>query len=268
MSESLQFLLQYGYYVLFLWVFVEQLGLQIPAIPLFLAAGALAGTGRMSLFLIVAVSVVAALLADLLWYELGRRKGMKVLQFLCRVSLEPDSCVRRTEGVFEKHGARSLVVAKFIPGLNTVAPPLAGVFQMKPLRFFFYDLLGAIVWVGTFTGLGFAFSEQIERIAAQAERLGSWLFVLLLAALAAWILWKFYARQRFLRELRIARITPEELRQKLDAGEGLAIVDLRHSLDFEADPETVPGALRIDAQELQESSDRLPRDREVILYCT
>ncbi len=268
MSESFQFLLRHGYSVLFFWVFAEQIGLPIPAIPLLLAAGALAGAGRMSLWLVFSLTVLAALMGDALWYELGRRKGIKVLQLLCRISLEPDSCVRRTEGVFEKHGARSLVAAKFFPGLSTVAPPLAGVFHMKPLRFLFFDLLGAALWAGTFSGLGYAFSSEIERLAARAERLGSWLGVLLLAALVAWILWRFIARQRFLRELRISRITPAELKEKLDAGETIAIVDLRHSLDFEADPETIPGAFRIDAQELQEHDDLIPRDRDVVLYCT
>ena len=268
MSESLQFLLRHGYSVLFLWVFAEQVGLPIPSIPLLLAAGALAGTGRMSFWLVVSLVILAALMGDALWYELGRRKGIKLLQLLCRVSLEPDSCVRRTEGVFERHGARSLVAAKFLPGLSTVAPPLAGVFHMKPLRFLLFDLLGAALWAGTFSGLGYAFSGEIERLASRAERLGGWLGVVLFAALLAWILWKFIARQRFLRELRISRITPAELKEKLDAGENIAVVDLRHSLDFEAAPKTIPGAFRIDAQELQQRDDLIPRDRDVVLYCT
>ncbi len=268
MTESLEFLLHHGYSVLFLWVFAEQVGLPIPSVPLLLAAGALAGTGRMSLWLVLSLAVLATLIGDVLWYELGRRKGIKVLQLLCRISLEPDSCVRRTEGVFERHGARSLVAAKFLPGLSTVAPPLAGVFRMKPLRFLFFDLLGAVLWAGTFSGLGYAFSGEIERLAAHAERLGGWLGALLLAVLVAWILWKFIARRRFLRELRISRITPAELKEKLDAGENIAIVDLRHSLDFEAEPEIIPGAFRIDAKELQEHDDLIPRDRDVVLYCT
>jgi membrane protein DedA with SNARE-associated domain len=268
MSETLQFLLRHGYSVLFLWVFAEQIGLPLPAIPLLLAAGALAGAGRMSLGLVLFLTILAAVIGDVLWYELGRRKGIKVLQLLCRISLEPDSCVRRTEGVFEKHGARSLVLAKFFPGLNTVAPPLAGIFRMKPLRFLAFDIAGAALWAGMFAGLGYAFSGEIERLTARAERLGGWLGVLLLAALAAWILWKFFARQRFLRELRISRISAAELKEKLDSGEPIVVVDLRHSLDFEAEPETIPGAFRIDAQELQAHDDLIPRDRDVVLYCT
>ena len=135
-------------------------------------------------------------------------------------------------------------------------------------RFLLYDGVGSILWAGAFLGLGFAFSGEIERIAEHLEHLGSGLLVLVLGALAAYIGYKFLARRRFLRELRIARITADELKRKIDAGEELVIVDLRHSMDFEAEPEIIPGAFRMDAKELEEQTDRLPRDREVILYCT
>jgi membrane protein DedA with SNARE-associated domain len=268
MHRTVEFLLHHGYTLLLSWVFAEQIGLPLPSMPLLLAAGALAGTGRLSLFGSLLYAVLAAVAADSIWYGLGRRKGIKVLQLLCKISLEPDSCVRRTEGVFAKRGARSLLLAKFVPGLSTVAPPLAGVFHMRVGRFLLYDAVGTILWAGTFLGLGFAFSGEIERIAEHLEHLGSGLLVLVLGALAAYIGYKFLARQRFLRELRIARITADELKRKLDAGEELVIVDLRHSMDFEAEPETIPGAFRMDAKELEEQTDRLPRDREVILYCT
>jgi membrane protein DedA with SNARE-associated domain len=268
MHRTLEFLLHHGYVVLLAWVFAEQVGLPIPSMPLLLAAGALAGAGRMSFFASLFYAMLAALAADTLWYQLGRRRGIKVLQFLCKISLEPDSCVRRTEGVFAKQGARSLLLAKFLPGLGTVAPPLAGIFHMRARRFLLFDGLGSMLWAGTFLGLGFIFSGQIERIAEHLASLGGWLLVLIVAALASYISYKFIARQRFLRELRIARITVDELKEKIDAGEELVIVDLRHSMDFEADPETIPGAFRMDAKELEEKNDRLPRDREVILYCT
>src|SRR5262250_2717138 len=265
---SLEFLLRHGYVVLPTLVFAEQVGLPFPATPFLLAAGALAGRGHMSFWFCLTLSTVAAVLADGLWYQLGREKGISVLQFLCRISLEPDSCVRRTEGVFAKQGARSLLLAKFVPGLSTAAPPMAGIFHMRRRRFILWDSLGSILWAGAFLALGYAFSEQIEVIGERAARLGSWLMVLIVAALGGYITWKFIGRQRFLRELRIGRITPEELKEKIDAGEELTIVDLRHSLDFEADPETIPGAFRMDVKDLEEKHDRLPPDREVILYCT
>jgi hypothetical protein len=139
---------------------------------------------------------------------------------------------------------------------------------MRARRFLLYDILGTILWAGSFLGLGYVFSGEIERVAEHLENLGSGLLALVLGAFTSYIAYKFFARQRFIRELRIARITVDELKQKIDAGEELVIVDLRHSVDFEAEPETIPGAFRMDAKELEENNDRLPRDREVILYCT
>lgn len=268
MHGTLEFLLRHGYTVLPALVFAEQVGLPFPATPFLLAAGALAGRGHMSFWFCLGLSAVAAVIADGIWFQLGRKKGISVLQFLCRISLEPDSCVRRTEGVFAKQGARSLLVAKFVPGLSTAAPPLAGIFHMRGRRFLLWDTLGSLLWAGAFLLAGYIFSGQIEKIAERAASLGGWLSVLIIAALGGYITWKFIGRQRFLRELRIGRITPEELKEKIDAREELVIVDLRHSLDFEADPETIPGAFRMDVKELEEKSDRLPPDREVILYCT
>ena len=268
MHRTLEFLLHHGYVVLLGWVFAEQIGLPIPSMPLLLAAGALAGTGHLSFFASLFYVMFAAVTADSIWYQLGRRKGIKILQLLCKISLEPDSCVRRTEGVFSKQGARSLLLAKFLPGLGTVAPPLAGIFHMRARRFLLFDAMGSLLWAGTFLGLGYVFSGELDWVAEHLASLGGWLLVLLLGALASYIGYKFAARQRFLRELRISRITVDELKEKIDAGEELVIVDLRHSMDFEAEPETIPGAFRMDSKELEEKNDRLPRDREVILYCT
>ncbi len=268
MHSTLEFLVRHGYLVLLVWVFLEQAGLPLPSIPLLLAAGALGGMNRLNIGVSLLLSTIAAVSADTIWYQLGRTKGIRILHWLCKISLEPDSCVRRTEGLFEKQGAKSLLVAKFLPGLNTVATPLAGIFHMKWRRFLAFDALGALLWAGTYLGLGYVFSGQIEKIALKAQQFGGSLMGVLLAALAFYVAYKFVVRQKFLRELRISRISPEELKEKLDAGEILTIVDLRHSVDFEADPETIPGAFRMDARELEEKDERLPHDREVILYCT
>src|SRR5579862_6330900 len=268
MHRTVEFLLHHGYVVLLAWVFAEQAGVPIPSLPLLLAAGALAGSHQLNLFASLFVVTFAAVSADYLWFELGRIKGIRILQLLCKISIEPDSCVRRTEGVFSKQGARSLLFAKFLPGLSTVAPPLAGVFQMRLRRFLVFDCIGSMLWGATFLGLGYIFSGEIEHIAERAASLGGWLAVILIAALASYLSYKFLARKRLDRELRIARITVEELKQKLDANEDVVIVDLRHSMDFEADPETIPGAFRMDAAELEEKNGLLPHDREIILYCT
>lgn len=268
MHRAFEFLIHHGHSVLFVWVLVEQLGVPVPAMPLLLAAGALAGVGRMNFLACLLFAMLGALAADSVWFHLGRRKGIKILQLLCRISLEPDSCVRRTQGIFSKQGARSLLVAKFLPGLGLVTPPLAGIFRMRFQRFLLFDAIGSAFWAGAFLGVGYAFAGEIERVAASLASLGGWLLVLLFGALAAYIGYKYVARQRFLRELRIARITADELKLKLDAGDQITIVDLRHSMDFEAEPEVIPGALHMEAKELEEKSDRLPRGGEVVLYCT
>ena len=267
-NETVGFLVRHGYSIVFVSVLVEQLGLPIPAMPVLLAAGAVAGSGKLSVWLVLALAVAAALLGDAVWFEIGRRRGAKVLNLLCRISLEPDSCVRNTEATFARHGSKSLLVAKFVPGLSTAAPPLAGVFQMRFRRFLLFDSAGTLVWAGGFIALGYAFSRQVEGIADRAGELGGWLLVLLAGALAAYLGWKYFERQRFLHDLRVARITPEELLGKLDGGEEVVIVDLRHALDLQSDPVVIPGARHVVMEEFEQRHDIIPRDREIVLYCT
>src|SRR5205085_9520063 len=161
MRETIDFLIEHGYTLLFAWVLAEQLGLPIPSMPLLLAAGALAGAGKLSFATAVCLAVVASLIADLLWYELGRVRGGKILGLLCRISLEPDSCVRRTEEAFQNHSSRSLLFAKFIPGLNTAAPPMAGMTGMRLPRFVILDAMGALLYVGSAVLVGYLFSEKL-----------------------------------------------------------------------------------------------------------
>jgi membrane protein DedA with SNARE-associated domain len=267
-NETIRFLLAHGYTVVFVWVFAEQVGLPIPSMPILMGAGALAGSHQLSFLVTLGLAVAASLLSDLIWYELGRRRGHAILNLICRISLEPDSCVRRTEDTFTRHGARSLLFAKFVPGLGTVAPPLAGMFRMRPSRFILWDFAGAFAWAGAFVGAGYLFSAQLERIGRYAARLGSGLIVLLAGALAAYLAWKYVERRRFIRKLRIARITPEELMQKLEAGEDVMVVDLRASLEFDADDLKVRGALHMDPKEIELRHQEIPRDRDIVLYCT
>jgi len=266
--ETIRFLTRHGYTVVFVWVFAEQVGLPIPSIPILLAAGALAGSGQLSLTTTLGLAIVASLLSDSIWYELGQRRGHAILNLICRISLEPDSCVRRTEDVYTRHGSRSLIFAKFVPGLGTVAPPLAGMFRMPVWRFLLWDLAGVFLWAGAFTGSGYLFSAQLERVAGYALRLGSGLIALLLGALAAYLAWKYIERRRFMRSLRTARITPEELKRKVDAGEDIVVVDLRSPTEFEADEVKLPGAVHMRPEELDERHQEIPRDRDVVLYCT
>ncbi|TLY38646.1 MAG: sulfurtransferase [Nitrospirae bacterium] len=267
MEDVTQFLIRHGGLVLFAVVFAEQVGLPIPAVPVLLAAGALAGAGKMNVAWAILLGFVACLIGDLIWYYLGRYRGRQVLGLLCRISLEPDSCVRRTEDFFIRHGMRSLIFAKFIPGLSTVTPALAGLFDVNIGRFFLYNGLGALLWTVAFVMPGYLFSNQLERVAAHAARFGSSAVVLVAALLALYVMYKYIHRRRLLRELRIARISVDELKQMMDAGCDLVIVDLRQRLDVEADPYTIPGAIRMAVEELEQRHHEIPRDRDVILFC-
>jgi membrane protein DedA with SNARE-associated domain len=268
MAAPVQFLLHHPYAILFSIVLAEQLGVPLPSVPVLLAAGALAGLGRMGALAALGLAVGATVIADLVWFEAGRRRGNKVLTFVCRVSLEPDSCVRRTEDVFARYGPRSLLFVKFVPGLGLMAVTLAGAFGLKRARFLLYDAPGAAVWSGAYLGLGYVFSGQIERAIAAVTRLGVTVIGLATGLAVLWLAGKFVQRRRFIRRLRTDRITPEDLSRLLESGQPVAIVDLRHRLEFEADPRTLPGALRFDAAELEARHREIPRDRDVVLYCT
>jgi membrane protein DedA with SNARE-associated domain len=269
MNEVIQFLIRHGYPVLFIWVFVDTLGLPIPVTPALLVAGALAGIGKLNFALVLSVSIIASLLSDLFLYQMGRLRGSKVLSLLCRISLDPDSCVGRTKGIFARYGARPLLIIKFIPGLNPFGPPLAGIFRMHPLRFFLFDGLGAFFWIGVFVGLGYQFSHQIEYFAARATTgHGAWIGGIIPMIFTAYIFWKYIQRTRFLHQLAVTRITPEEVKQRLDAGEDLLILDLRHTLEFDAEPYTIPGALQLPIEQLEENHHKIPRDRDIVLFCS
>ena len=254
--------------MLFVWVIAEQAGLPIPAIPILLAAGALSATRSVSLPLALLVALIAAVGADLVWYEIGRRKGMKVLNFLCRISLEPDSCVRQTELAFSNQGMRALLIAKFVPVLNTAAPPLAGIFKTPIGRFLLFDALGTVLWAGTFLALGRIFSHQLEAITQRVLEFGASALQIVVAGLVLYAAFKWVKRALFLRELRVLRLEPDELKQMMDAGADVFIVDLRHPFDFESAPHSIAGALRMSPEEIAHKHDQIPRDRDVILYCT
>jgi membrane protein DedA with SNARE-associated domain len=268
MNQIVQFLLRHGYSVVFVCVLVEQIGIPLPSTPVLLAMGALAGYGRLSFLHALALAVVAAVGADLLWYWLGRKRGYSVLNLLCRIALEPDSCVRKTENMFSRFGAYSLLFAKFVPGLNTASPTLAGLFRMPLTRFVPSDAAGAALWAGTVSGAGYLFRAQLEDVAAYALGFGRRLGVTLVLLLAVYILWRAWQRQRFLRKLRVARISQEELLRKLNAGEALMIVDLRNPLDVETEGSKLPGALLMAPDALEARQQEIPRDRDIILYCT
>lgn len=267
--ESLDvFIRTYGYLALFGGMVIEQFVPVIPGEPLLLGAGALAGNGRFSLWLAAALALAGTVVGDLVWYEIGRRGGHRVLKWLCRLSIEPDTCVRRGEDTLARRGARALLISKFVPGLNSIAQPLAGALGMPRQRFVIFDVFGAILWVGLYVGLGYALYDQLGEAALLADRLGGWAIVIVAGAFGFYLGVKVTRRQLFLRQLRIARISPEELEAKLSAHEPVFIVDLRHELDVQAQPMMIRGAVHMAPAALEQGHATIPRDREVVLYCS
>jgi membrane protein DedA with SNARE-associated domain/rhodanese-related sulfurtransferase len=267
-DQILDNLARHGALILFAIIFVEQMGLPVPGIPFLMAAGVLAGTGKVNIGLLAVVSTAGSLLADSVWFYLGRKRGNSILKLMCRISLEPDTCVRRTEDVFSRYGMKAVLVGKFVPGVGTVAPPLAGIFGVSLPRFVAYDGLASLLYTGSFLLIGFFFSNQLTPVLEMLGRMGQWAVVVIVLSLVIYIGWKYLERQRVLRELRIARITVDELRRMQEAGEGIFVVDLRSEVDLQLDPVVIAGAIHFFPKEIENRHQEIPRDRDVVVYCS
>ncbi len=264
----IQTLHHYGYTLLFVAVLVENLGLPVPSYALVLVSVALANELGLSLWGIVLVSVAGAFLGDGIWFALGRYRGRPILRTLCSISLNPDSCVSRTEDLFGRHGLKSLLVAKFLPGLNTIAPPLAGLLGTSVLRFTLFDLGGIGIWVGSALALGRAFHTQVEWLLEWLSAFGRTGVLILAVMLAGWILLKWIERRRFYKLLERSRISAPELKDLLDRGESVVIVDLRSEFGYQADGVKIAGAIHIPPGEFKTRFREIPPGRPVIMYCT
>ena len=264
MDNILAFLKDHGTLIVFAVVFIEQIGVPLPAIPILIAAGVLAGTGYLSLPALLTGAIVAAIVADWIWYEIGRRSGRRVLEFLCRIALEPRSCIARTEDFFNKYGVRSLVAAKFVPGLSTVAPPLAGIGGLTLAGFLLYDGLGVLLWVGSTVGLGYAFSDRIDTALEYATLMTPAIIAVAAAAVSLYIAGKALRRRIELR--RIVRISADELWKQLESLNVPVVVDVRARSVSDRDG-VIPGALIMPADEVSRRYVELPTDRDVVVYC-
>ena len=268
LHQSVAALTQHGHVVLFIWVTAGQLGAPLPSAPVLVAAGVLSAAGKMSVAGAVAVGMVACLAGDMAWYALGKGRGTTVLRLLCKVSLEPENCVRRSSDFISRRGARSLLVAKFIPGISAVVVPMVASSGISLASFFAYDLLGSALYVGSYIAVGRFVGDGIEEQFVVAQSMTS--AVLGVAALAALaiVAWRLVQRRRFRRDLRMSRITVEDLRELIDRGVKPFIVDLRHAVDVMTDGRVIPGAVRLTPDELSARFKEIPRNRDVILYCS
>jgi len=259
---------EYGLALVFANVLLEQLGLPIPAVPTLVVAGALAAEGELSPLAVFGFAFVACMIGDAVWFLAGRRYGRRVMTFLCRVSLSPDSCVRQTEFRFERWGRLTLVLSKFIPGLSTIAPPLAGAMRLGWPSFLLLNSLGVVIWAGVAIGAGMAFHAQINEFIVRLEGLGTLAAEAVGVLLGGYIALKWWERRRFYRALRIARIGVADLRVLMNGGRRPVVVDVRSPGARDLDPRFIPGALAMDAAEVDGRLGELPADREIVFYCT
>lgn len=263
---------EYGFGIVFLNVLIEQLGAPIPAYPVLVVTGALEGESLVRLGWLTAVAVGAALIADVLWYHAGKAYGHRVLGSICRISLSPDACIRQTESVYGRWGAKSLLVAKFVPGFASIASALAGVVGTPLRTFILFDTLGALIWVGSAVFLGSLFSSTVQDLLDVLTALGKWGLLLLSVAFAVFVARKWWQRQRMVRTLKMPRISVAELAGLHAQGASPTVIDVREPMLY--DRAHIPGARLWKSGHLPKGvaayEALLPRDQHphgVVVYC-
>jgi len=265
MQILIELVMQYGLGLAFIGVLAGQIGLPIPLYPILIVTAALSARGTYSPAEVIAIAVLACTFADMAWYAAGARFGRRVLAAMCRISLSPDSCVRQTEAIYEKWGAPSLMVAKFIPGFAAVATAMAGVVGVNLLEFVFFDLIGATLWSGLAVGLGWIFRDAVGDVLRVIESAGRVGLAAIACAFALYLILKFVQRQRLLRRLRMARVSPGELHAMLNDEPRPLVIDVRSADSRKSG--VIPGSLGIEARGPDEDLRSLPASEEVIIYC-
>ncbi len=263
-TASLQ---HYGVLLVFANVLLQQLGAPVPAFPTLVLAGALSVTGVISAPATLAAAIVASLVADSAWYAAGVRYGRPVLTTLCRISLSPDSCVRQSEDRLARWGAWALLIGKFVPGLSTVAPPVAGLVGMRPRTFALASTAAAALYLGLAVALGVVFHDQVYEVLAAAMRHAAVAGLVLAALLAAYVGYRWLRRWRFLRSLPVARVSVEEVRRRIEAGRAPVILDVRSAVARAREP-GIRGAVATDPGQLDTIRPLFAPDQSIVVYCS
>ncbi|MED5622000.1 DedA family protein/thiosulfate sulfurtransferase GlpE [Ideonella sp. BN130291] len=268
MPELIALLVEHGVLVVFVTTLAARIGAPVPASPLLVVAGGLGAAGQLSLAAVVAVSVVANIAGDALWFQAGRHYGHRVMRLLCRISLSPDTCVRQSEALIGRWGGSSLVAAKFVPGVSVVAAPMAGALGMSIGRFVAFEVLAALVWTGAFLALGMVFSTQIQQVLDVMAGTGAVAFGVLVLALAAAVALRLWRRRRFARSVEIERISVDQLHRLMQQGDAPVVIDVRSAASAQADGRRIPGAITVELDAVPAIAGELPRDRDIVLYCS
>jgi membrane protein DedA with SNARE-associated domain len=270
MNDLLSLISHHGYLILAVVCLAEAVGLPLPAALAVLTAGAVTAYGDLHLYLVIGVGVLAMITGDVILYFMGRVSGWALLGFLCRLSANPETCILRSAEYFYRRGKQTLLFAKFIPGINTMSPPLAGSMKMGLGDFLQFDALGAIFYVGAYAIAGYLFSDALRAITRGLRSAGfaaEVIFGIGFAAYAVYRIW-IYRKYRLLDV--IPRIQAEELAQRLASGaaQKMLIADVRSHGYYDADSERIAGSIRIEPNNLVEEIKNLPKDQDIYLYCT
>ena len=262
-------LLQLSYWEMFVAVLAQQLGLPIPSVVFLMAAGALAAQGKMHSGIIVVLGVVGCLAGDGVWYWIGRKWGPKAMRLLCRFSADPRSCSSRAQKRFRRYGLQLLCVAKFVPGLDALMPPVCGAERAPLARFLALDAFGSFLWAASYAGLGYLFSNQLDAAIRWVQHSGKALGIGIVVPVVLYAGWRGLVLVRMICELRQRRITPPALARKLKSNSKVAVLDLTH---FELEsageaPQAIPGAFLVDPSLLRNASQlAVPADLKIIVY--
>jgi len=270
MNAILAEIARHGYLLVFLMVFAEAVGFPVPAALALVAAGAAAASHALKVHVTLALGMTGMLLGDSLLYVLGRHTGWTLLGFLCRLSMNPETCILRSAESFYKRGKITLVFAKFIPGINTMAPPLAGSMKMRFWQFLRLDLVGISLYLGAYFTLGYAFRDFLARITRSFQTAGRILEEVVVIAVFVYVIYRLALYRKHAAYRVVPRVQVQEVMQRIEAGEGVQVIiaDVRSHGYYDSGSKRIQGSIRIEPNNLEEEVEKLPKDKDIYVYCT
>jgi membrane protein DedA with SNARE-associated domain len=269
MNDILSVVSRHGYLLVFVLVFAEAVGLPAPAALALIAAGAASAAHVMSPHVAIAVSLLAMMLGDVMLFFLGRYTGWALLSFLCRVSMNPETCILRSAESFYKHGKVTLVFAKFVPGVNSMAAPLAGSMKMKLVQFLRLDFVGTCLYVLAYSGLGFVFRDFVVRITHGIQSASHALSEVFFVAVIGYVVYRIVQYRRYQITDVVPRIAVEELSKRILIGqEDMLIIDVRSHGYYDSGAARIAGSIRLEPNQLSKELESLPKDKDIYVYCT
>jgi membrane protein DedA with SNARE-associated domain len=270
MTDLVSLISRHGYGVLAAICFAEAVGLPLPAALALLTAGAVAAYGQLHFYLVIGIGALAMLCGDIILYSMGRVSGWALLGALCRLSANPETCILRSAEYFYRRGKMTLLFAKFIPGINTMSPPLAGSMRMRPAQFLAFDAAGTTFYICAYTLAGYVFSDALRAITRGLRSAGFAAEVIFGVGLAAYVAYRIWIYRKY-RLLDVApRVPAAEVGRRLAMAEpgSILIADVRSHGYYDADSERIAGSIRLEPNLLEEEVKALSKEREIYLYCT